>query len=301
MNLFIKTIGFRCIKNKKQTDQLLEWILENQDKRTIIPAPADDTTYVQVWKKIGEGFGISIIGELREDDTVNIEYYFPYVRGANEAESLEFQVEKHSNKEAYSGVCENVNIGVSLIFYLQNIDEFITGDYSKEYYILGNDVKLGALAKNGTVLLELRKDEEQKKREQASNSRRNRLLQAAKEGDMKAIESLTLEDMDTYTKVTQRARREDILSIVDTYFMPYGIESDQYEILGTIYDVKVSENILTKETVYLLSVLCNQIHIQVAIHKDDLMGEPKVGRRLKAKIWLQGEVQLIKWKEEQKS
>lgn len=298
MNSFIKTIGFQNIKNKNEMDKLINWIIENQDKRTVVPVPAADTTYVQVWKKLGEGFGLSVIGELKDDNTVNVEYYFPYVEGAKEAEKLDFQVEKHSGKEAYSGVCENVNIGVSLIFYLQNIDEFMSGDYSQEYYVLGNKVRLGALASKGRVLLELNKDEEQMKREQASNRKRNRLLQAAREGDMKAIESLTLEDMDTYTQVTQRARREDIFTIVDTYFMPYGIESDHYEILGTIYDVKQSENILTKESIYLLSVICNQIHIQVAVPKESLMGEPKAGRRLKAKIWLQGQVEILKWKEE---
>ncbi|MBO8463505.1 MAG: DUF3881 family protein [Firmicutes bacterium] len=296
MNVFIKSIGFEHIKNKKETDELIQWVIENQDKKTVIPVPIADTTYVQVWKKLGEGFGLSVIGELKEDKTVNVEYYFPYVEGANEAENLDFQVEKHFSKEAYSGVCETVNVGVSLIFYLQNIGDLIYGDYSKEYYVLGNKVHLGALASNGSILLELKKDEEQVRREEVSNRKRNQLLQAAREGDMKAIESLTLDDMDTYTQITQRAKSEDILSIVDTYFMPYGIESDQYEILGTIYDIKESENFLTKEKIYLLSVLCNQIHIQVAIPKKHLMGEPKNGRRLKAKIWLQGQVEILKWK-----
>ena len=299
MNSFIKTIGFHKIKNKKETDQLIEWVLENPDKKMVVPVESKELTHIQIWKKLGEGFGISIIGELEQDNKVNVEYYFPYVEGADIVENLDFQVEKHSSKEAYSGICENTNLGVSLIFYLQNIGEFIRGNNSKDYYLLGNRVQLAGLALKGTVLLELSKDEEQTKREQASNQKRNRLLQAAKEGDMRAIESLTLEDMDTYTIITKRAKKEDIFSIVDTYFMPYGIESDHYEILGTIYEVKLSENMLTKESVYLLSIECNQIHIQVAIRKDSLLGEPKVGRRLKAKIWLQGQAEIIKWEKNQ--
>ena len=33
---------------------------------------------------------------------------------------------------------------------------------------------------------------------------------------------------DLYSSITRRIQNEDILSIVTTYFMPYGIESDQY-------------------------------------------------------------------------
>ena len=204
---------------------------------------------------------------------------------------------KLSSKEAYSAVSENVNVGVSLIFYLQNSDEFIKGNYSKDYYFIKDEVSLAGLASKGIILLELSKDEEQAKKEEAINRNRKRLLEAARAGDLRAIESLTLDDMDTYANVTRRSRKEDILTIVDTYFMPYGIESDQYSVLGTIYDVKESKNILTGEKIYLLCIECNNLHIRIAIHQDDLMGQPEVGRRLKANIWLQGKVELIKWKE----
>lgn len=278
-------------------DKLMDWILENHDRETIIPVPSSDTTYVQVWKQFGDGFGICIVGELEGEDEINIEYYFPYVEGSEIKERMDLQIEKLSSKEAYSAVSENVNVGVSLIFYLQNSDEFIKGNYSKDYYFIKDEVSLAGLASKGIILLELSKDEEQAKKEEAINRNRKRLLEAARAGDLRAIESLTLDDMDTYANVTRRSRKEDILTIVDTYFMPYGIESDQYSVLGTIYDVKESKNILTGEKIYLLCIKCNNLHIRIAIHQDDLMGQPEVGRRLKANIWLQGKVELIKWKE----
>ena len=43
--------------------------------------------------------------------------------------------------------------------------------------------------------------------------------------------------MDTYTSIAKMIVKEDILSLVDTYFMPYGVECDQYAILGEIMDV----------------------------------------------------------------
>ncbi|MCB6314075.1 DUF3881 family protein, partial [Gordonibacter pamelaeae] len=73
------------------------------------------------------------------------------------------------------------------------------------------------------------------------------LLSAARQGDTEAIESLTLDDIDTYSQVSKRLADEDIFSIVDTYFMPYGVECDQYSVLGEILDMDTVENKLTKE------------------------------------------------------
>lgn len=68
---------------------------------------------------------------------------------------------------------------------------------------------------------------------------RNQLIEAARRGDEDAIESLTLEDMDTYTTISRRIQKEDVFSLVDTYFMPYGVECDQYSVLGEITECHI--------------------------------------------------------------
>ena len=45
---------------------------------------------------------------------------------------------------------------------------------------------------------------------------------------------LTLEDMDTYNTIGRRTHKEDVLSIVKSSFMPVGIETDHYAVIGTI-------------------------------------------------------------------
>ena len=54
---------------------------------------------------------------------------------------------------------------------------------------------------------------------------------AAKEGNEDAINTLTLMDFDTYSMVTRRIQTEDVYSIVETSFIPFGSESDNYTIL----------------------------------------------------------------------
>ena len=92
---------------------------------------------------------------------------------------------------------------------------------------------------------------------------RNRLIQAARGGDEEAMESLTLEDMDTYTSISRKIQKADIFSFVDTYFMPYGVECDQYSVLGEITDMKLVTNGLTGEKVHILTLCCNDLNLRL--------------------------------------
>src|SRR5699024_11412720 len=73
-------------------------------------------------------------------------------------------------------------------------------------------------------------DLQQQQQEEVQN--RMMLISAAKSGDPQAIESLTLEDIDTYSKVSRRLVTEDVFSIVDTYIMPYGVERSEERRVG---------------------------------------------------------------------
>ena len=90
--------------------------------------------------------------------------------------------------------------------------------------------------------------------------------------------------------ISKRIHKEDVFSIVNTTFMPYGIESDQYSILGEIKEVEEIINPMTKEELYAMEIECNDLSFRLVINKNDLLGEPAVGRRFKGNIWMQGTV-----------
>ena len=113
-------------------------------------------------------------------------------------------------------------------------------------------------------------------------------MNAARSGDQTAIETLTLDDMDIYSKVSKRLVSEDIFSIVDTYFMPYGVECDLYSIMGEILAVRERENTLTKEKLYQMKLDVNELQFDICVPAKEVMGEPEIGRRFKGTIWLQG-------------
>ena len=151
--------------------------------------------------------------------------------------------------------------------------------------IRNKKVALTGLSLGGIIMLPVRKERNSKKSRQDEIARKN-LIQAAKNGDEDAIESLTIEDIDTYNELSNRVMKEDIFTIVDSTFMPCGVECDQYSIIGDIVDLKRYQNHMTDEEI----LECNSLIITTAVNKEHLLGEPAVGRRFKGQIWLQGNV-----------
>ena len=197
-------------------------------------------------------------------------------------------MERHADKDSYAGICDDIKVGISLIFYLRNRIPYIKAQSTGKLPIRGTTLTLSGLSLTGSILFPIKKDEEQVLRVKKDSANRNKLLAAARQGDEDAIETLTLEDMDMYTTISRRIQKDDIFSLVDTYFMPYGVECDQYSVLGEIMELRLATNDITGEKVYILTILCNELSFDVCINEKDLYGEPQVGRRFKGVIWLQG-------------
>lgn len=291
MHHYLRAIGFSRIRNLKQLNELLDDTVAHPSSRSITTIGAD-TSMVQASKEFGDTYGISIIGEYDSDNHLIVEHYFPYVVGTTTKWEDSILVESHTDKEAYAGVSENTNIGIPLIFYLLNIADYIRNKWSNEYNRPFNQVAYSGLSIEGRILLGIDKDEEQLRLEKQGQRNRNRLIAAAREGDADAIESLTLEDIDLYSSISRRAKNEDLYSIVDSCFIPYGVNSEQYSIVGTILDFHLRENPITHETMYLLLVEVNDISMDIMINTQDLLGEPAIGRRFKGNVWIQGYIYL---------
>ena len=288
LHKFLRAIGFSNL-NKKELDNIIADIMEHP---TVLKVAEDSegNEFAEMSKEYGEFMGISLRGTYREDDSFEVDYYYPYFCGKQISTREKVEIEKHAEKESYAGVCDEVRIGVTLIFYLQNIvDYFAEKKYSLSLHPQ-NGVILAALSTDGKILLPINKPENKNRHQTGGTRDRNCLIAAAREGDEDAIENLTLEDMDTYSMLSRRVSHEDVLSIVESYFMPYGIESDQYSILGEIMDVSLVQNQVTLENIYCLDILCNDISFSVCINQKDLLGEPQVGRRFKGNIWMQGSI-----------
>lgn len=289
MHQYLKAIGFGNIQSKKELYDILSQV-ENAFTCHELVYMEEELDYCEYQKEFGAGIGISVFGDLDVNECFKKNYYFPFFFGTGITSYANVMIERRMDRESYVGVCEDTKIGISLIFHLQN-----TVEYLKERQLRGGDVKyssvtLSGLCNSGTILLPVKKDKEQKRIQKEEVHNRRILLDAAKNGDPAAMESLTLDDIDTYSKVSQRLITEDIFSIVDTYIMPYGVECDRYSILGEIQDIFVVTNEFSAERIYVMRLNVNDLTFDVCVPEKEVTGEPTAGRRLKADIWLQGRI-----------
>ena len=283
----MRAIGFSKIKNKKELQNLITDIIINADERAYT-VNGKETILAEFCKDFAENIGIAVCGEFDSENKFSFEYYYPYLRGTEISSEEDVSVERHTSKESYAGVCDDIKVGVSLIFYLQNMIPYVKLNNSKRLPINGTTLTLSALSLQGKIMMPIIKNEKDKKIIKKISNNRNSLIAAARKGDENAIESLTLEDMDTYTVISKRIQKEDVFTLVDTYFMPYGVECDQYSILGEILDCNKIVNRLTSEIMYQMTISCNDLVFNLCINEEDLYGEPQAGRRFKGSIWMQG-------------
>lgn len=287
MHQYLKAIGFSELKTKKDLRELLGKV-ENEFTHQTIVSYQGSTDFCEFQKEYGDKVGITLCGELDENEKFDEEYYFPYFEGSGITTYAEVMVEKRIEKEQYVGICEDSRVGISLIFHVQNGVEYMREQQLEFFAEFPASVTFSGLALSGKILLPVRKSEEQLRHEQEMSKNRKILLNEARSGNQEAIETLTMDDIDTYSKVSRRLMHEDIFTIVDTYFMPYGVECDLYSIMGEILAVRKQENFLTKEPLYQMKLDVNELQFDICVPANEVMGEPEIGRRFKGTIWLQG-------------
>lgn len=286
MHKFLRTIGFSDIR-KKDLEIILSEIIEHPDVMKVTK-DSEENEFVEMLKEFAPGIGIKVCGSYDEDDHFQMDYYYPFFDAATLTTQECIEVQKHAEKESYAGICDETNLGVTLIFYMQNVADYLAECQLQRKTPI-NGARLSALSTDGMIVLPVEK-REKKNVPDYDYKDRSQLIAKAREGDEDAIESLTLEDMDTYSLISKRVLHEDILSIVTTSFMPYGVESDQYAILGEIIDIAQCRNKLSGDEIYKMKVECNNILFDVCINAKDLIGEPQIGRRFKGNVWMQGSV-----------
>lgn len=286
MHSFLRSVGFSEITKDAEIFPYLQMTIESPDIRNSYEKP-DGEIFIELKKEFGYRIGLAVCGSFLKDDTFQVEYFYPYFRGTYESTSEDIEVERHADKNSYAAICDDVRMGITLIYYLQNISEFFKATDGAMFSKVGASV-LSALSTDGKILLPVEQYDESRKNHIRRLRNRSNMISAAKDGDEEAIENLTVEDMDLYSMLSRRIVNEDLFTIVESSIMPYGVESDQYTVVGEILDMSQAKNMVTGETMVIMTLNSKDIIFDVCINEKDLLGEPQIGRRFKGKVWMQG-------------
>lgn len=285
MHLFLGAVGFKGVDSDSQEENLIKnTVREYVEAGRVITDEKHNCAVIKA--PFGDGFGLIIKGSMTKGKRFKAEYSYPYLDSDCVCSCDEITFERHADKDSYAVICDEVKVGVSLIFYLENISDYYRYIYSKNNTIADRTISLSAFSREGKIILPVLKSDRQIKKCQKDTLVRNRLITAARQGDEEAIENLTLDEMDIYNRITDRLRNEDIYSIIDTLFMPCGVECDQYSVIGEIMELISTKNTLTNEEMWIMVLDCNEVVCRVIINKADLQGEPQVGRRFKGNLWM---------------
>ena len=286
MHRFLRAIGFSNIKSRRDFDPILGKVMDHPDKKRKIQL-TPDCTYTEFAMEVGSQIGIVLRGEYDKKGFFYMEHYFPYCESRLITSHEDVTVNKRVDTNAFTGMCDDLRLGISVIFYLQNAIDYM------ELHCADNTPRkakltLSGLSLKGTVILGVYHDVISCQKQNYITQYRNHLISKAKNGDQKAIDDLAIGEISTSSMLRSRIKTEDLYSIVKTSIVPYGSESDHCSVLGIIVNWSVARNALTNEEVYQMLLNCNHLLINVCIHKDDLLGEPEIGRRFKGVIWMQG-------------
>lgn len=289
MHNYLRSVGFKCITNHKQLASLFDQIISQPDYFECIQID-EETNFAVMSREFAPGMGVALFGIMDENDRFQTEFYFPYANSDTVSTSAECFFHEHTEKESYAGSCDDYRINITLIFSVSNFME-MRGICSRTGAIPSSrSVSFCGLSAEGKILLPIQKTEKEKEEARLYAKKRSQMMESLKDQDSAALELLNQREFQMFHQLNMQLKTTDLYTLIDSYFMPYGVECDQYTLMGTIENVDLVKNALTGEEIYRLLVDCNDMPFQIVIHKSDLFGVPAVGRRFKGSVWLTGHV-----------
>ena len=289
MHKFMRAAGFSDFTTEESVYNLIRQHVEKAELLSARLELGDGTALLEYRLPVNEYIGICAAVLDLGGSRTELQYYYPYYSTYEISSNGIVALERHTQQETYAGIIDEYNIGLSLIFYMTNPvmyrqrpDAGICTEF--------RGTALAAFSNSATILLPVAPPDELPAGSGNSYTQDESLIEAARNGDIEAIETLTASDMEIYQEISERIETEDLYTVVAQSFMPCGIECDQYSIIGDILETEETENSFTGEKLVLMKISSNDVEFRLCMRRDDLLGEPMKGRRIKCRIWMQGSV-----------
>lgn len=295
MGTIMGALGFSKIRGIREIKDMVADVLE-KPTHTFMRQYEKDKAIAVYHKKYGENVYSmvkAVIGDGGKDgpeSNMRIIECRPYIESIYKLEVQDLEIQEFDASEfIYYVVCEHVETGMTIEFYLQNIIEYL--DCLEDNITDYTGIRIVGTAKAGSIVLPIEKSQEDIEFEIKEREYLRKMLQRAKEGDKDAIELLQEEEDQMGDQLKERLHREDFLTVMDAYFHLDDFDEPHYSVLGTIKEIAIKENDKTKEKMYWMHVDINGMYIEVMINFEDLIGEPSVGMRFMGSCWLQGTIE----------
>lgn len=287
----LKTIGFSQLDEEYTLEEILSEILEEPTKQYAIQLDKKKALAEYI-KQVSENTYIMVrvaVEKQGKEEVPKLDVYDcePYIIAKNRMSVTDVEIECIDDISAYYVICEEVETSMQLIFWLQNVVEYLE---KRKKGLTCQAINIVALATEGTIVLPVEKDQEEEAFQKEERDKLRAILQKMKDGDEEAKEILEQEEKELDNQLKERLREEDFLTIMSGYFIPVTLEDAIYAVLGEILSIEIRINEKTKEEMYVFTLNVNDMSLEVVINKDELVGMPSIGMRFMGTCWLQGQV-----------
>lgn len=160
----MNAIGFGNINSKRKLKNILTQVKTSFTQHDLI-AQDEEMDICEYQKEYGAGIGIAMFGDRDIHEEFEKNYYYPFFLGTGITSHADVYIERRMDREAYAGICEDVKVGINLIFHLQNTVELLKERQKAKNSVKYKSVTLSGLCNGGTILLPVLKDKEQEKRQ----------------------------------------------------------------------------------------------------------------------------------------
>ena len=293
MRNYLCSIGLKEIQNAPDTKlrNLLATASKNPTQEHLFTVPNSGESRRIARREFDGGLGLSQGGFVVQSCFRRV-YYYPYVIGTTLTPAAKCEIYPRHDGLSVLGVWDYPAFGCTAIFHLVNAWDHMESLPLSGQELKPTGVRLSGLAADGMILIPMEKTEEDRKFQKKYLETMKRDEEAWAQGDF-AASNRVMRQNDLSGRASMRMMgRDDLYSIIDTFFLPEGFESDTYQILGDIVAARQVSNDISGERVWILDVsVCGTI-ITVAVGASDLRGEPAIDRRFRGNIWLQGYIEV---------
>lgn len=298
MHHYLRSVGFSKIEKRKDVDKLMKSLIKENilNAESSIDFAGDTRLEVRAWT--AENMGLTLVGVLDARSGMKLDAYYPFLMTQDISTVQNVTVYERTQGQIFSGLLEDQRIGLTLIYLIDNPNDYMR-IREQDLEIKECRTKLAGFSTDGVILLPSMKKVTVPV--PVDNAQPQEKMGIGAFGGWKGdidnvppeLEEMAIKEMSVFASVSRRVQNEDVYSIVDTSFMPHGVETDVYSIIGDILEVQKVKNIITGEDVWNLKVCANDMVLHVVINALDLNGEPAVGRRFKGSIWLMGRTEFV--------
>ena len=289
----LKAIGFTQVNEKEMMEDILEELLSNPTKQEAIQLSAKQIL-AEYMKEIAENTYVMArvcVNKSSKEPKIQVFSCDAYVEANTALDVEDVEVEGFDDgdggDQSYYVVCEERQTAMQIVFWLQNVVEYLE---ARKKNLTCSQVNIVGIASEGTIVLPIEKDEEEEQMEKEEREKLRLILQQMKNGDEEAKEILEKEEKELDDQLKERLREEDFLSVMSGYFIPETIDEATYAVLGEILEIKERINNQTDEKMYIFSLDVNDLNLEVVISQRELIGMPSVGMRFMGTCWIQGKV-----------